>query len=170
MVLGTEPSRGFRGRRLGPRASSSPAAPAAPRRTSCEPCEKLSRAMFIPALIISLRRSTERDAGPGTRDPAQTPFSPNRRVNQVPHRLRRRPPRRGPGTWPCPQRSPCSWLRNNVPLCANACLPGAWRGFGGDVTAACRGNLSKLRGTARDRAQVRAVGVKGCRAHRPHPD
>jgi len=27
--------------------------------------------MFIPALIISLRRSTERDAGPGTREPTK---------------------------------------------------------------------------------------------------
>lgn len=32
--------------------------------TSCEPCEKLSRAMFIPALIISCSVCTERDAGP----------------------------------------------------------------------------------------------------------
>lgn len=41
--------------------------------------------MFIPALIISLRRSTERDAGPGTRDFAQTACSPNLRDNQTHH-------------------------------------------------------------------------------------
>lgn len=45
--------------------------PPQPPHTSWEPWEKLSRAMFIPALIISLRRSTERDAGPETREPSE---------------------------------------------------------------------------------------------------
>lgn len=68
-----------------------PPPPATPSRTSWEPWEKLSRAMFMPALIISLRRSTERDAGPGTREPAQATFSPNPRDQPAP----RRHPQRG---------------------------------------------------------------------------
>lgn len=42
--------------------------------------------MFIPALIISLRRSTERDAGPGTRDPTMK-FLPNLIARKISKRL-----------------------------------------------------------------------------------